>query len=45
MQGIPGSGLGLSLVVAILHLHGFRLSLSDAAPGLCVRISLPPASA
>lgn len=45
MQGIPGSGLGLSLVVAILHLHGFRLSLSDATPGLCVRISLPPASA
>jgi signal transduction histidine kinase len=40
-QGIAGSGLGLSLVVAILHLHGFRLDLSDAAPGLCVRISLP----
>ncbi|WP_294270509.1 HAMP domain-containing sensor histidine kinase [uncultured Sphingomonas sp.] len=40
-QDTPGSGLGLSLVVAILHLHGFRLSLSDAGPGLCVRIALP----
>lgn len=40
-QDIAGSGLGLSLVVAILHLHGFRLDLSDAAPGLCVRIALP----
>ncbi|WP_343525302.1 HAMP domain-containing sensor histidine kinase [Sphingomonas sp.] len=40
---VPGSGLGLSIVVAILHLHGFRLHLSDARPGLCVRIALPQA--
>jgi signal transduction histidine kinase len=37
----PGSGLGLSLVVAIVQLHGFQLSLDDAAPGLIARISAP----
>lgn len=36
--GIPGSGLGLSVVAAIVHLHGFRLELDDADPGLVVRI-------
>jgi signal transduction histidine kinase len=33
-----GSGLGLSLVAEILHLHGFDLQLDDAKPGLEVRI-------
>jgi signal transduction histidine kinase len=45
----PGSGLGLSLVVAIVQLHGFKLSLDDTAsgpapgatPGLIARISAP----
>lgn len=37
-QALPGSGLGLSVVVAILHLHGFALHLRDAAPGLIARI-------
>lgn len=37
----PGSGLGLSLVVAIVQLHGFELSLDDGAPGLIARISAP----
>lgn len=37
----PGSGLGLSLVVAIVQLHGFELSLDDAAPGLIARIVGP----
>ncbi len=43
-QDTPGSGLGLSLVVAILHLHGFRLHLSDAGPGLCAQILVPAAA-
>ena len=34
----PGSGLGLSLVAAVTKLHGARLQLDDAAPGL--RVSL-----
>jgi signal transduction histidine kinase len=33
-----GSGLGLSVVSAILHLHRFRLELADAHPGLAARI-------
>jgi signal transduction histidine kinase len=38
---IPGSGLGLSVVVAIVHLHQFTLTLDDADPGLIVRILAP----
>ena len=34
----PGSGLGLSVVAAIVRLHGFDLALEDADPGLRVRI-------
>lgn len=34
----PGSGLGLSLVAAVTKLHGARLVLDDAEPGL--RVSL-----
>ncbi len=30
----PGSGLGLSIVGAIVRLHGFALRLEDARPGL-----------
>lgn len=37
----PGSGLGLSLVSAIAHLHGGRLVLSDANPGLVASLELP----
>jgi len=36
--GVPGSGLGLSVVAAIIHLHGFDLELLDAMPGLLVAI-------
>jgi signal transduction histidine kinase len=31
---VPGSGLGLSIVAAIVQLHRFDLQLVDAAPGL-----------
>jgi signal transduction histidine kinase len=34
----PGNGLGLSLVAAVAHLHGARIELSDAAPGLKVEL-------
>ncbi len=37
-----GSGLGLSLVAAICELHGATLTLSNAGPGLAVRIAFPP---
>jgi signal transduction histidine kinase len=35
---VPGSGLGLSVVQAVVRLHDFGLTLSDANPGLCVRL-------
>ena len=31
---VPGSGLGLSIVSAIIRLHGYELVLEDATPGL-----------
>lgn len=34
-----GTGLGLSLVKAIAELHGARITLSDAQPGLAVMVS------
>lgn len=34
----PGSGLGLSIVAAIIRLHRFKLELCDAKPGLRVVI-------
>ncbi|KQT54232.1 histidine kinase [Aureimonas sp. Leaf454] len=37
----PGSGLGLSLVEAVARLHGGRLILEDASPGLRVVLDLP----
>ncbi|WP_444666288.1 ATP-binding protein [Cereibacter changlensis] len=36
-----GSGLGLSLVAAIVRLHGGSVELADAGPGLSLRIRLP----
>lgn len=36
-----GSGLGLALVNAIVHLHGIRLELADNAPGLKVTLIFP----
>ena len=37
----PGSGLGLSLVSAVAHLHGGELKLDDNAPGLKASLMLP----
>ena len=37
----PGAGLGLALVAAVAELHGARLTLGDAAPGLRVELALP----
>lgn len=36
----PGSGLGLSLVFAVLKLHEMSLSFADNNPGLRVRVTL-----
>jgi signal transduction histidine kinase len=37
----PGSGLGLSLVGAVIKLHEARIALEDNAPGLLVVLRLP----
>ncbi len=37
----PGSGLGLSLVAAIVELHDAQIELGDNQPGLCVTIAFP----
>jgi signal transduction histidine kinase len=34
----PGNGLGLSLVAAVVRLHGARIALSDNRPGLKVEL-------
>ena len=39
-RATPGSGLGLALVAAIAELHGMRLALADAGPGLLVTLYL-----
>lgn len=40
-SAMPGSGLGLSLVAAVVRLHRGKLTLTDAAPGLIATIELP----
>ncbi|WP_458136053.1 sensor histidine kinase [Komagataeibacter sp. NFXK3] len=40
----PGSGLGLSMVRAIVQLHGGQMHLSSHAPGLTVSLALPVAA-
>jgi len=38
-----GTGLGLAIVRELVRLHGGRVTLSDAAPGLRVAVALPVA--
>jgi signal transduction histidine kinase len=40
-RSTPGSGLGLSLVLAVARLHGGSLRLEDNSPGLRAVLSLP----
>ena len=40
-RSTPGSGLGLSLVLAVAHLHGGELRLEDNRPGLRAILTLP----
>jgi signal transduction histidine kinase len=42
-RSTPGSGLGLSMVEAVVALHGGSIALDDNRPGLRVRVRLPAA--
>ena len=44
-RATEGSGLGLSLVRAVAHMHGGELVLGDAAPGLTATIYIPDSTA
>ena len=43
-RSIEGSGLGLSLVAAIVSLHGFRLRIGGSEAGCVVEIACSPAA-
>ncbi|MCW3836297.1 sensor histidine kinase [Sphingomonas canadensis] len=40
-RSLPGAGLGLALVEAVVRLHGGTLELGDNAPGLAATLVLP----
>ncbi len=39
----PGNGLGLSLVSAVMKMHGGKFTLSNGTPGLRAHLEFPPA--
>ncbi|WP_321955856.1 sensor histidine kinase [Paraburkholderia bannensis] len=41
-QHLPGSGLGLSIVAAVVNLHGYSLRIDDAQPGTRISIECWP---
>jgi len=43
-RSTPGNGLGLSLVAGVMKLHNGQLLFDDNAPGLRVKLVLPPYS-
>jgi two-component system sensor histidine kinase MprB len=43
-RALPGSGLGLAIVRQIAETHGGRITAEPLPHGLCMRLSLPPAS-
>ena len=43
-RSLPGNGLGLSLVAAVIAMHKGEINLADADPGLKVSIKLPKAT-
>ena len=42
-RSVPGNGLGLSLVAAVMALHGFRMEIEDAGPGCIIDLHCQPA--
>lgn len=43
-RGLPGTGLGLTLVAAIVELHKAEMRISNRHPGLCVEVIFAEAS-
>ena len=40
-RSLPGNGLGLSLVLAVMDLHQGKITLTDNQPGLCIELRFP----